>query len=427
MRRSRSSSRSSADGGSRSRRCGRGDVARPAAPTGVSSGTAPEPLADHQPPVDQLQAQLVAVAQHRPGRLGDLGQPGQRPPAQDGQGLGQADRLDDVRAGDRQALVAQHAGDARPASASTGRSGGGEQVVVPAGRVDAGAVALPGREPAVRPRHPGHRDLGLRQSRRTARVGARPAAAARCSAGTCQAPQTTATRSCCLAAAAQHRAHVRLAPLLVEPFRPSSRLARAPDRRHRLGDRLRTAPAPRPARPSPRDRELVLDDVLPPPLRVVVAGRLGQQRRSGRRAPGPSAAPRVPWVLGSSAASGSRSVAKPVRRRQVEEAHRDAVRDRPAQRLPLRGELGERPERRAAPRRPWRRRRCGGVGRAAPPAGACRPRPASADQASASGGPSISTTSGRYAASAGRTARAEPGPWWRTPSRPVPARSRGHG
>ena len=38
---------------------------------------------------------------------------------------------------------------------------------------------------------------------------------------------------------------------------------------------------------------------------------------------------------------------------------------------------------------------------------------------SASGGPSIRTTSGSSAASAARTARAEPGPWWRTPKTAV--------
>src|SRR3954462_7067245 len=43
--------------------------------------------------------------------------------------------------------------------------------------------------------------------------------------------------------------------------------------------------------------------------------------------------------------------------------------------------------------------------------------PAKGTSASASGGPSIRTPSGWNAASARRTARAEPGPWWRTPSR----------
>src|SRR4051812_33619437 len=42
--------------------------------------------------------------------------------------------------------------------------------------------------------------------------------------------------------------------------------------------------------------------------------------------------------------------------------------------------------------------------------------PANGTSASASGGPSISTTSGWNAVSARRTARADPGPWWRTPS-----------
>src|SRR5207247_4395621 len=43
--------------------------------------------------------------------------------------------------------------------------------------------------------------------------------------------------------------------------------------------------------------------------------------------------------------------------------------------------------------------------------------PARGTSGSASGGPSISTTSGWYADSARRTARADPGPWCRMPSR----------
>src|SRR5262245_39580576 len=43
--------------------------------------------------------------------------------------------------------------------------------------------------------------------------------------------------------------------------------------------------------------------------------------------------------------------------------------------------------------------------------------PASGTSGSASGGPSIRTTCGRYASRTRLTARADPGPWWRTPSR----------
>ena len=110
LRRSRSSTARARPACSRSRRALRGEVAA-SGTAGVSSGTAPEPLAHHRLAGDQLQQHVVAVAQHRPGRLGDLGQPGQRPAAQHGQRLGQPDRLDDVRAGDRQVLGAQHPGD----------------------------------------------------------------------------------------------------------------------------------------------------------------------------------------------------------------------------------------------------------------------------------------------------------------------------
>ena len=43
--------------------------------------------------------------------------------------------------------------------------------------------------------------------------------------------------------------------------------------------------------------------------------------------------------------------------------------------------------------------------------------PANSTTLSASGGPSINTTSGRSSASAVATARADPGPWCRIPSR----------
>ena len=48
-----------------------------------------------------MHAQLVAVAQHGPGGLGDLGQTGQRSSTQDRQRVGKADGFDDVGAGDR--------------------------------------------------------------------------------------------------------------------------------------------------------------------------------------------------------------------------------------------------------------------------------------------------------------------------------------
>ena len=64
---------------------------------GCGGGHRPEPLADHQAALDEPGEQVAALAQHGPGRLGDLLQPGQRPAAQRGQRFGQPHGLDYVR------------------------------------------------------------------------------------------------------------------------------------------------------------------------------------------------------------------------------------------------------------------------------------------------------------------------------------------
>ena len=77
---------------------------------GRRGGHRTEPLADHQAPLDEPDEQVAALAQHGAGRLGDLLQARQRPPAQRGQRLGQPDRFDHVRGRRRNPLVAQHGG-----------------------------------------------------------------------------------------------------------------------------------------------------------------------------------------------------------------------------------------------------------------------------------------------------------------------------
>ncbi len=69
-----------------------------------------EPLPHDHAPLDELDGQLVALAQDGPRGLGDLGEPGQRPVADDREALGQPDRLDDVGRRDRDPLVPQHPG-----------------------------------------------------------------------------------------------------------------------------------------------------------------------------------------------------------------------------------------------------------------------------------------------------------------------------
>ena len=328
----------------------------------ASSGTAwravrdlAQPLADHQVAGHEVGRHLVAAAQHRPGRLADLGQPGQRPAAQRGQRLGQPDRLDDVRRGDRQVAAAQHPGHLdQPPGHHVVR--GGEQVVVPARRGHPRAVAGRRRQPGVGPRHPGQRGLALGRAAQQRGVGRGGRELARQRRG--------------VPGAADHGDHPvglperrRAAPGACAASRRSSCCCRF---RGAAGGRARSSAmasvsAANGGCPSmPR-----LDDVVPPALRVVVPGRAGQQ------AMGPPAAPRPLGRAGCSVRALVRSL-RPARRcrcsgrsvfvvlgvgffvvavgqdhgrGQVAEAHRHLVLGGPAQRLPFRREHRERPER----------------------------------------------------------------------------------
>ncbi|MBN3931136.1 hypothetical protein IQ279_16110 [Streptomyces verrucosisporus] len=87
-----------------------------------------------------------------------------------------------------------------------------------------------------------------------------------------------------------------------------------------------------------RRHSAVLDDVLPPVLGVVVAGRLGEHpQRIQAQLPG------RPLLLPALVPQG-----QGVGRGQVEEPNRHPVLQRPAEGDPLRGESGHRPERGAA-------------------------------------------------------------------------------
>ena len=141
-----------------------------------------------------------------------------------------------------------------------------EELVVPGGRVDAGAVAGGAREQPVGPRHPGRGDLDLGQALAACAGRARRGRGS-VSAGACQAPQTTATFSACLLAAridwrmyASRRSSrgvvARGRPRAARPSprsRPRRRRPRgATRRRPPTSARGRRGRRPRPARPAGR-------------------------------------------------------------------------------------------------------------------------------------------------------------------------------
>ena len=86
-------------------------------------GDGAEALADDDVAGHQLEQQLLALTQHRPGRVGDLGQPGEGPAPHRREGLGEPDRLDDVGRRHRQVLLPQPPGDlGQPARRRRGRA-----------------------------------------------------------------------------------------------------------------------------------------------------------------------------------------------------------------------------------------------------------------------------------------------------------------
>ena len=261
-----------------------------------------------------------------------------------------------------------------------------EHVVVPAGADDAGAVARGPAEPAVGPRHPRDGDLHLRPAAQRGRVGGRSWSTVGSRAGTCQAPHTTATT------AVAGRARPRMRRRMCASRRASSG----------VGRRCRRGP-----RPSPRRRRRT-------PARRRRGARRGPPttaRRRARRPPrrarraGRAAARRPPAAPGSSSptarttASG-RSMASTATPCSAAHAHR----------LPLRAELGERGEH--GPLRAGRRR-----SRAGRPAGRGRRGRSSAARRRRRPAPRRARRRAAARRAPGRTERAEPGPWWRMPSR----------
>ena len=177
---------------------------------------------------------------------------------------------------------------------------------------------------------------------------------------------------------------------------------RRPQRRHRLGhggERLERVAA-----------EPVLDDVLPPPFRIVVGRppataspgvRRDRRRRANGRRPG------CPWPGLRPSTARTAPARRAVRRgRSMNLASRSPPRRRPAIACHS-GENSANGQNAASPGRPRRAPRSA--------TGGTRPGSCPADSGSASGGPSIRTRSGSGRPARARTARAEPGPWCRTP------------
>ena len=216
--------------------------------------------ADHEVVLDQRHGRRAAFAEHGGRGVGHLGQPGQGTAAQRRQRLGQAGGVDHLRRRRRVAAGPQHARHLAEPAGDDLWSAVAEQVVVPTGCADAGAVAARRGEAAARPRHPGHGHLGLGQSPQRGRVGG---ARRRPQRGDVPGPAhdrdpAEPVRDHC----GQRSAHRRLPLQLPRP----GRRAGLPDRGHRFLDRLEDV------------ARAVLDQVVPPALDVPVAGR-GRQLR----------------------------------------------------------------------------------------------------------------------------------------------------
>ena len=155
-----------------------------------------------------------------------------------------------------------------------------EHVGVPPGRAHAGAVPGGGHQPAVRPRHPRHRHLHLRQAAQQRGVGRgrreRPVGRARQRRHVPRPADHGDGRRAGLRHAAHDLAHVRLSPVVdaratvvAAPF-GRDRLAHG---RHRVGHRGEGVERRHGSSFGPA---AVLDHVLPPSLRIVVAGGMGE-------------------------------------------------------------------------------------------------------------------------------------------------------
>ena len=114
--------------------------------------------ADDEPVPDDRERHVGAERGNRPNGLRELLEGRHRPAAHRREGVGEASGLDEVGRRDVEVLFSEDAGDAgHPRDRQ--RLLALPEVLVPAGRLDPGAVTGLRGEAAVRPRHPGRRRL----------------------------------------------------------------------------------------------------------------------------------------------------------------------------------------------------------------------------------------------------------------------------
>ena len=324
VRRSSSTTTRSDFGVSRAARCAAA-TSRASGTCGAAGGTSPMAsptvrlsMTDGNAPVpDGPNDRSITV----PAASSTSVEPGPRPVAERGQGVGEAGRADQVVGRRRQALGAQRRGGVDEEAGDALRARVPEHVAVPARVGDAGGVPRASLQPAVAPRHP--RDRRLRAA----------------GAGTAQRRRIGRRRG-------RRRVERRNVP------GPAHHGDRAAARRGRRGSPA--ACAPRVERraagvaPSPRTAAIAsatASNAGPPSPRCSTTS---SHHRSGSGSPAASASARSGSAASSSTGIvvGQRRVAaeRPAHR-HVDRHRRDAVPERPADRLPLGAELGERPER----------------------------------------------------------------------------------
>ena len=233
------------------------------------------------------------------------------------------------------------------------------------------------------PRHPGHRDLAPSAALAAARRRRRRSAAVRSAPARARRRRPPRPARTLLDGRPQHGAACTPRGLVASrPVAPASAARAARVIASAIAVERLGAVAP------------VLDDVLPPALGVVVPGGLGERRPSGSTDAAPSARP----------AGRARIAEHWMRGRQVEEPHRYAVRRPPSGSPATPGENTANGQNDGPPRVVGARRR------AARPAAPARRRPRARRSASASGGPSIRTTSGCSSVERGAHRPGRPGP-----------------
>ena len=318
-------------------------------------------VADGQALADQRERRLLAHADHAAHGLVQFGQAGCRAFAQRGERVGQARGLDQVGGGAIEVVFAQEPRHAREPAGAAARHLLAllPEVLVPAGRIDARAVAAGAGEVAVGPRHPGgeHLEPGQALEQRGVGLGGGRALQRRHVPGAADHGDALVAG---LDGFAYRLPHEGLAQLLaLRGARAAAVFGRfGAHGRHGLGDGAEQVFAV----------AALLDHVVPPALAVGIAGCMGEpvegvvgDLRLRRFFTGCGFGGRcfVVFVVAQRLAGfgfgcflslgGLGFVGRArglldrhaVRLRQVDEAHRQVARHAPLQRLPFGRELGE--------------------------------------------------------------------------------------